>query len=90
MVPAGGFLPAPRGVEHAFTNAGPVPARAVVVVSPAGIDDFFREAGTPWTDPYRSPGPPTPDDLARMSAAAPKYGLIVRPPPHSPRTYPCS
>jgi quercetin dioxygenase-like cupin family protein len=82
VVPAGGFLNAVRDVPHAFKNEGNVPARAVVVVSPAGLEEYFFEVGIPWDDAYRTPGPPPPDQLARMAAAAPNYGLEILAPPH--------
>ena len=32
-----------RGVEHAFWNAGSVPARLIDIISPAGFERFFEE-----------------------------------------------
>lgn len=82
VVPAGGFLNAVRDVPHAFRNASDKPARAIVIVSPAGLENFFLEIGTPWDDAYRAPPPPGPDDIAKLLATAPKYGIEVLPPPH--------
>jgi len=33
----------PRGVPHAFWNAGDVPARLLELISPAGFENYFRE-----------------------------------------------
>ena len=33
----------PRGVPHAFWNAGDEPARLLEVISPAGFENYFRE-----------------------------------------------
>jgi quercetin dioxygenase-like cupin family protein len=33
----------PRGVPHAFWNAGGEPARLLEVISPAGFENYFRE-----------------------------------------------
>jgi quercetin dioxygenase-like cupin family protein len=33
----------PRGVRHAFWNAGDEPARLLEIISPAGFEDYFRE-----------------------------------------------
>jgi quercetin dioxygenase-like cupin family protein len=82
VVPAGGFLNAPRGVAHRFTNACDKPARAIVIASPAGLEDFFLEIGQPWDEAYRAPGPPTPEQIAKLLATAPKYGIEILPPPH--------
>lgn len=75
----GGFTCPPRGVTHQFKNNGTVPAKMVVVLTPAGGEEMFFEVGTPWDDVTRSPGPPTPDEIARIKAAAPKYGIILAP-----------
>ena len=39
---AGGLLWFPRDVPHAIAQAGPEPCRFITVVTPAGIEDFFR------------------------------------------------
>ncbi len=31
----------PRGIPHAFTNSGEVPARLLVLFTPAGMESFF-------------------------------------------------
>jgi quercetin dioxygenase-like cupin family protein len=33
----------PRGVPHAFWNAGDVPARLLEIISPAAFENYFRE-----------------------------------------------
>ena len=33
----------PRGVAHAFWNAGDEPARLLELISPAGFENYFRE-----------------------------------------------
>jgi hypothetical protein len=33
----------PRGVWHAFWNAGDAPARLLEIISPAGFEHFFEE-----------------------------------------------
>ncbi|MBX9627492.1 MAG: cupin domain-containing protein [Gemmataceae bacterium] len=81
VVGAGGFAHPPRGVPHSFTNKGATPAKAVVVVSPAGLEEMFFETGTAWDSTDRFPGPPTPADIERLKAAAPKYGIVLGPPP---------
>lgn len=82
VVGPGGFACPPRGVPHSFTNKGATPAKAVVVLAPAGLEEMFFETGRPWDSADRFPGPPTPDEIARLVAAAPKYGIILPPPGH--------
>ena len=33
----------PRGVPHAFWNAGDTPGRLLEIISPAGFEDYFRD-----------------------------------------------
>jgi quercetin dioxygenase-like cupin family protein len=39
--PAGTFVFVPRGVRHAFQNAGDTPARILVLFTPSGMEHFF-------------------------------------------------
>ncbi|UOY03659.1 cupin domain-containing protein [Blastococcus sp. PRF04-17] len=69
----GGYITKPRGELHAMWNAGPVPARMIEIISPAGFEGFFRdiadlaEAGV--TEP------------AEFMALAEQYGLEFGDPP---------
>lgn len=38
----GGYIVKPRREVHAMWNAGQTPARMIEVISPAGLEDFFR------------------------------------------------
>ena len=79
----GDFVHVPRGMVHSFKNEGKVPARALVIISPAGptgMQQFFEESFTPTTDPT-APLPLVTDELMqRMMAAAERNGLeFVKP-----------
>ena len=66
---AGAFVLVPRGTVHTFSKAGPGSAKLLIIISPAGFEQFFEEIA----------GPP---DLEKIMALAPKYNLeIVEPPP---------
>lgn len=39
----GGYITEPRGELHAMWNSGPVPARMIEIISPAGFELFFRD-----------------------------------------------
>jgi quercetin dioxygenase-like cupin family protein len=74
----GDFIHIPRGTVHSFRNDGTVPARALVIISPAGptgMQQFFEESFYPTTD--RSAPPPLVTEALgkRMMAAAAKNGL---------------
>jgi quercetin dioxygenase-like cupin family protein len=47
---AGQTLHIPAGIVHAGANVGDSPGRRVLIFSPAGIEGFFREAGTASPD----------------------------------------
>jgi mannose-6-phosphate isomerase-like protein (cupin superfamily) len=77
---AGSFVYLPKGRLHMHRNAGDTPAKALVLNTPAGLEEFIEEGGQPATDPS-SPPPPEAQDLERLVAIAPKYGIEVPPPP---------
>ena len=60
----------PRGVPHAFWNAGDVPARVLEIISPAGFERHFAEITSLL--PPNHPGPP---DVQALLAVQEKYGL---------------
>ncbi len=76
----GTLVHAPRNIEHTFWNAGRTPARALVWITPAGLERFFLEYGEPLPPGAREGVPPTPEHIARVIAAAPAYGVQFRAP----------
>ena len=68
----GDVIRKPRGVPHAFWNAGDAPARLIELVSPAGVQDrrHLREVG------LEAGGPP---DLEALGAVQARYGLSMDP-----------
>jgi quercetin dioxygenase-like cupin family protein len=78
---AGAFIYLPKGRLHMHRAAGGAPARALVLVTPAGIEKFIEEAGVPATDVSSVPPPPEMPELERIVALAQKYGVEVPPPP---------
>jgi quercetin dioxygenase-like cupin family protein len=79
----GDLIHIPRGTVHSLRNDGATPARALVIVSPAGptgMQQFFEESFERTTDPSASPPPITDELMQRMLAAAARNGLeFVRP-----------
>ena len=59
----------PRGVPHAFWNAGEEPARLLEVISPAGFEKYFEEMA-----PLLPPNVEQPD-VAAIGQIQQKYGL---------------
>lgn len=70
----GGYLFAPRGTPHGYTNTGAAPARMLTLVTPGGIQETFFDEVDDRTD--RPAGEP---ELARVLAVAPKYGVEFAP-----------
>lgn len=77
---AGSFVRLPRGVLHSYQNVGTGPARFLTLMVPAGLEGFFEEVGKPGTD-LSSPPPFGEEDLDRLLAVAPKYGVEIPLPP---------
>ena len=76
---AGAFVHLPKGVVHTHRAGGGAPARALVIQSPAGVEHFIEEAGTPAIDPSRRPAPPAMSELMRIVGIAQKHGIDVPP-----------
>ena len=80
-VPPGGTLSIPRGVPHTFTVVGEEPGAVVVTVSPAGLERYFAEIGTPLTTRDEAPPPFSPEQVERAVGLMPRYGMALVPPP---------
>src|SRR5438094_5435027 len=74
---AGAFVHLPKGVVHTHRAGGGAPARALVMQSPAGVERFIEEAGSPATDAAARPSPPELPELARIVGIAQKHGIDV-------------
>jgi quercetin dioxygenase-like cupin family protein len=91
---AGSVVYGPRGIVHSFRNVGSTPSRMVVIITPAGLEEFFEEVGEPVTDPSSPPdGPP---DIEKLVAVARKYGIEIpaptgdsEPPVNGTPPFPC-
>lgn len=66
----GDLVRKPRGVPHAFWNAGDEEARLLEIISPAGFETFFAEASPLLS----TDGPP---DLAALAAIQARHGLTM-------------
>jgi mannose-6-phosphate isomerase-like protein (cupin superfamily) len=77
---AGSFVHLPSGVIHTYKNVGATPARFLTLMVPAGLERFFEEVGKPGTDPS-TPPPFGEEDVERLLAIAPNYGVEILPPP---------
>lgn len=60
----GSYVFKPRGIPHAFWNAGDETARLIELIYPAGFERFFEELGSAFE---AAAGPPDPDFIADLS-----------------------
>ena len=65
----GDLVVKPRGVAHAFWNAGDEPARLLELISPAGFENYFRELAPLLAAPER--------DEAAIGEVVARYRLDI-------------
>jgi quercetin dioxygenase-like cupin family protein len=76
----GTFIQGPRGIAHSFKNNTQLPARMLVFITPAGFENFVNEFAQPVAS-FDSPViPASKDEIDKLLAAAPKYGVRILPP----------
>ncbi|MFO0875905.1 MAG: cupin domain-containing protein [Gemmataceae bacterium] len=80
---AGMFANMPVGTPHAFKNESDHPARMLISVAPAGLERMFFEVGVSLDDGTTTARPPAPEEIARLLAAAPRYGIQIQLPGHA-------
>jgi quercetin dioxygenase-like cupin family protein len=83
---AGSYVYIPQGTLHRFQNVGTRASRMLVLLTPAGFENFLFEVGQP-ARPGESAPPFGPEELERTIAAAPKHHLELRL-PGTNRIYP--
>lgn len=80
---AGMFANMPVGTPHSFKNESDQPAKMLISVAPAGLEKLFMEVGVPLTDGATTALPPTKEEIEKLLAVAPKYGIEIRVPHHA-------
>ncbi|MFA4901196.1 MAG: quercetin 2,3-dioxygenase [Desulfobaccales bacterium] len=75
---AGSLIIAPPGLPHGFKNEGETPARALALITPAGLEKFFEEIGSPLKEGSGAPKEVTSKDLERVVATAANYGVEIK------------
>lgn len=77
LMKKGDFIFAPRGIPHHFKNTGNEEAILLETASPAGIENFFEAVGLMLPNRKTPPLPVTTDDIRRMIAIAPSFGVTI-------------
>jgi quercetin dioxygenase-like cupin family protein len=79
---AGTFANLPVGTPHSFKNESDTPARMLISVAPAGLEEMFFEVGVALAEGATTALPPSREEIEKLLAVAPKYGIAILPPPH--------
>ena len=74
---AGMFFNMPIGLPHSFMNESTNPAKMLIMVAPAGLENMFFEVGVPLAEGSTSALPPTQEEIAKLLKIAPKYGIEI-------------
>src|SRR3984957_8643117 len=74
----GMFANMPVGTPHSFKNESDRPARMLISVAPAGLEKMFFECGVPLAEGASTTLPATGEEIEKLLAIAPKYGIEIR------------
>jgi quercetin dioxygenase-like cupin family protein len=74
----GMFANMPVGTPHSFKNESDKPARMLISVAPAGLENLFFEIGVPLAEGSTAALPPTREEIEKLLKLAPNYGIEIR------------
>jgi quercetin dioxygenase-like cupin family protein len=75
---AGTFANMPIGIPHAFKNESDRPAKMLVTIAPAGLEEMFFEFGVELQEGSTSGIPPTSAEIEKLISIAPNYGIELQ------------
>src|SRR5207245_2858499 len=78
----GVFANLPVGTLHSFKNESSQPAKMLISVAPAGLEKMFFEFGVPLPEGSTTALPPTKEEIGKLLAIAPRYGIEIKLPVH--------
>jgi quercetin dioxygenase-like cupin family protein len=79
---AGMFANMPVGTPHSFKNESDRPAKMLISVAPAGLEQMFFEVGVSLAEGATTAQPPMKEEIEKLLAVAPRYGIEIRLPGH--------
>src|SRR4051812_26679037 len=71
----GTFANMPAGTPHSFKNESNRPAKMLISVTPAGLEQMFFEVGVPLAEGATTAQPPTKEEIEKLLTIAPRYGI---------------
>lgn len=74
----GSWVQLAKGSLHHFQNVGTSQGRMLILATPAGLDEFFLEAGRDADVTKPEASAPTEADIERLIRVAPKYGIEIK------------
>ncbi len=75
---AGMFANMPVGTPHSFKNESGQPAKMLISVAPAGLEQMFFEVGVPLPEGSTTALPPKKEEIEKLLAVAPRYGIEIK------------
>ena len=78
----GMFVGMPIGTPHTFRNASGRTAKMIITVAPAGLEKMFFEIAQPIEPGATTAPPPTREEIEKLIAIAPNYGIELLLPKH--------
>ena len=76
------FANMPVGTPHSFKNESSLAAKMLISVAPAGLEKMFFEVGVPLAEGATTALPPTKEEIEKLLAVAPRYGIEITLPGH--------
>jgi quercetin dioxygenase-like cupin family protein len=73
----GMFANMPVGTPHSFKNESSRPAKMLISIAPAGLEQMFFEFGVPLPEGSTTALPPTKEEIEKLLAIAPRYGIEI-------------
>ena len=77
MARSGTFIQGPRDIPQSFKDNTKLPARVLVFIAPVGFENFVKEFAQPFASFDLPAIPLGNDEVNKLLAAAPKYGVQI-------------
>jgi quercetin dioxygenase-like cupin family protein len=74
---AGAFANMPVGIPHSFKNESDKPAKMLISVAPAGLEQMFSEVGQPVATGTTTAPPTTKQEIETLLEIAPRYDIEI-------------